>query len=86
MKNLRGGRLIALGVILYVPYFIWDMVIGNAPQWAFLVSVVLFLICLLIGMVQIIRRKDHVLDEDMQKSMEGQHETAKKSGWLRLDR
>lgn len=69
MKNLRGFRLVLLGMLLYMPYLLWSIANEDAPLWAFWVSAIPAGICILIGLLQTHSKKDPEFDDTMKDTM-----------------
>lgn len=69
MKNLKGFRLVLLGLLLYTPYFLWSLSHENTPSWAFWVSAVPAGLCVLIGLLTSRAKKDPEFDDTMKDTM-----------------
>lgn len=69
MKKLTGFRLVFLGIILYLPCFVWQLLAEEIPVWAFLVSAFLAGGCILVGLLQTWFKKPEELDDSMKETM-----------------
>lgn len=69
MKNLKGFRLVFLGMLLYMPYLLWSLSHEDAPSWAFWISAIPAGLCILIGLLQSRSKKEPEFDDTMRETM-----------------
>lgn len=70
MKKISGIKLVILGIIIYLPVFIWQFLLQrDLPLWIFLVFAVPAGLCLVIGLFQMHWKKEDELDDSLQETM-----------------
>lgn len=70
MKKLSGIKLVILGIIIYLPLFIWQFFLQRyLPTWVFLVFAIPAGLCLVIGLLQMHTKKEDELDDSLKETM-----------------
>ena len=73
MRKLTSGKLIAIGIALYIPCFIWQFYCGfqegGVPGWFFWCSAIPSGLCLIAGLILMRFKKECSLDDTLQETM-----------------